>query len=160
MATSRDLTLIDQLVSVLDEAWEPEAPDAVSREYLADVSEKDLKDFTGRRVLLFPMEYQSDDENRAENRYGYRVGVTVLERFEDADKATSAAVKAWLDERLDFVETLLIDGFDYGNGGLLEFSGRRVWTESIECQQRYDVDLLAEKKLFRCDVAFVFREIQ
>lgn len=160
MATSRDLTLIDQLVAVIESAWAPVAPNSVGREYIASVSEKDLKDFTGRRVFLFPMEYQTDDENRSENRYGYRIGITVLERFEDADKASSEIVKAWLDERLDFVETRIIDGLDYGNGGLLVFGGREVWTESIECPQRYDVDLLAEKKMFRCDLMFMFREIQ
>lgn len=160
MATSRDLTLIDKLVTEIETAWVPQEPDQVTREYLANISEKDLHQLLGRRVHLFPMAYETQDDNRSENRYGYRVGVIVVERFEDADKATSERVKEWLDERLDFVETQLIDGLDYGGGGLLVLGARRFWTESIEIPQRYDIDLLVEKKLFRCDLGFMFRELQ
>jgi len=161
VASSRDLTLIDQLVTEISGSWEPESPDTVTREYLALVTDKDLQSLLGRRVYLFPMAYETQDENHSENVYGYRVGVSVIERYEEADKAGSEAVKAWLDERLDFVETELIDALDYGQNGLLSFgSNRKVWTESIEIPQRYDVVLLAEKKLFRCDVMFMFREIQ
>lgn len=160
MATSRDLTLIDALVALIDDAWEHSAPDAVSREYIAPTAEADLHKLLGRKVYLFPMAFETTDENRTENRYGYRVGAVVIERFEDADKASSAAVKAWLDERLDFVEQRLIDGLDFGQGHtLLAIGGRRIWTDTIEIPQRYDIDLLHEKKVFRCDLGFMFREI-
>lgn len=159
-ATSRDLTLIDELVSVVDTAWTGQgANDEVSRQYLASVSEKELHQLVGRKVYFFPMAYETEDANRGENRYGYRVGCVVVERFEDADKATSTAMRDWLDTRLDFVETKLIDGLDYGQNGLLSLGTRRFWTESIEIPQRYDVELLAEKKLFRCDLGFMFREL-
>lgn len=159
MATSRDLTLIDALVDAIDTAWNPSSPDSVERQYLANISEKDLKDFIGRKVILFPLEYETEDANRSENQYGYGVGVEVLERFEDAGKATDLAVKEWLDERLDFVETQLIDALDYGGGGLLAIGSRRLWTESIETPARYDIELLAEKKIFRCSLKFKFREL-
>lgn len=159
MATSRDLLLLDQLVTTVEASWDHVSPHSVSREYLGNISEKELNTFEGRRVYLFPVEYQKESDNRFEDRFGYGVAVTVIERYEDADKATSAAVKEWLDERLDFVETSVIDALDFGKGTVLRFGTREVWTESIECPLRYDVDLLAEKKLFRCDVRFMFREL-
>lgn len=158
---ARDLTLIDQLVTVLSAAWGPISPDAVSREYVAPVTEKDLHTLTGRKVYLFPTAYESVDENRSENLYGYHVEACVIERYEAADKATSAALKTWLDARLQFVEQYLIDGFDFGQGNTSLIFGtpqRKVWTDSIEVAIRYDHDYLIEKKCFRSNLGFVFRE--
>jgi len=158
--SSRDLTFIDQLVTLVAASWTPTSPDAVSREYLASISEKELNTLEGRKVILFPLEYEKEGVNRGEDQFGYGVGVEIFERFEDADKASSSTVKAWLDDRLDFVESEIIDGLDFGKSSVLVFGTREVWTESIDVPERYDVDLLVEKKLFRCTVRFKFRELQ
>lgn len=157
---SRDLTFIDQLVTLIGVSWSPTSPDEVSRAYVANISEKELNTLQGRKVILFPLEYEKEGVNRGEDQFGYGVGVEIIERYEDADKAYSTAVKTWLDDLLDFVEEEIIDGLDFGKNSVLTFGTREVWTESIDVPGRYDIELLAEKKLFRCTVRFKFRELQ
>ena len=153
------LTLCDALVASLTARWATAAPDAVSREYLTDAK---LETLTGRRVWVFPAEYTDRPAARAEDLNEYRVAVVVTERYAAQAAATSAALKEWADERVDFVRELIVDGFDFGRhgvNGLLAVGARELWTAEIDPVEVYDPALLETKKLFWSSVEFVFQEI-
>lgn len=157
---SRVLDLVDALVGSVAAAWAPAAPDAVSRQYLAAVTASDLNDQAGRKVFFFPGPYTAEAAERGGTLWGYRVGAIVTRRYTGADKPTSAALKAWLDGEVSFVQQYLTDGLDYGQfDRFLEFGGRQVWTEDVEVSVLYDPDELDQRKGFRAEVAFLFREI-
>lgn len=153
------LTLCDALVADLAGRWSPVAPDAVSREYLTEAR---LESLTGRRVWIFPATYADRPASRGEELSDYRVAVVVTEKLPWQTAVTSAVLKEWADERVDFVRELIADGFDFGREtgrGLLTTGGRELWTAEVEPVEVYDPALLETKKLFWSAVEFTFQEI-
>lgn len=152
---SNILTVCDALVSAIDTAWTTKVADsgATSREYIAPVSTAELSSLTGRKVYVIPGDHVKSAETRGENRWEYRVGVLVVERYISA----GLPPKAWMDARVEFVETTIANACDYWRS-LLGISGREVWTELLETKT-YDVDLLNESNLFWSEVQLDLREI-
>jgi len=160
MADAREIELCDKLVSVVKAAWNPSGNDSVSQEFLAPVTTSDLKDLVGRKVYLFPGPWSREFADRGEDIEGYQIGAITINRFPEASGPTSAEVKAWMREQVYWVQAYLFDLLDYSGRTLLALGSRRFWTQSIDVVQLYDQDELARNNVFRCDLAYQFRELQ
>lgn len=164
MTDARIISLCDQLVVTLNSAWTDQtADDRVSRAYVAPVTLDRSQPFAGRRVYLFPVSYQDEPATRAEDLRAYTVTVWVCERFPDALPVDSADATDWFDQRVLFTETTVYDALDFGRDddtkpGVLEFDGRRVWTESARVGV-YDWERMAGLQLFMAELEFTFREL-
>lgn len=150
MATTPTLELCDDLVSALNTAWAPSSPDAVARKYLHRI---DLSNLEGRQVFLFPTGYDSAPAARGYDDYTHRITALVVEHYGSAgDPANS-----WLDTRVDFVHTYIVQGFDYSHDGPPSFN-RQLLTLSADVPDLYDAEKLATQKQFWCAVELVFQE--
>lgn len=145
------LTLCDQLVTELTASWAPQSPDSIRRDYDQPVIPKDI---AGRQVVIFPAAYHLGSGTRGKDKYAHRVSVLTVERYVDA----GIPLVTWADDRVEFVYTKIVRGFDYARKGKLEFSGREIFTEEINDVEVYDVDMLVGQRLFWSEVALVFGE--
>jgi hypothetical protein len=155
VATAPILSLCDALVSAVTTGWVPTAPDAVTRVYQIPVKVESL---SGRQVWIFPVSYGDEPATRGEDLNSYRVAVVVAERYTAAGDPTSN----WIDTRVNFVKDEIVDGLEFVRGsdnGLLSISTREIWTAERSEVPVYDVELLTQKKLFWCEIEFVFQEI-
>jgi hypothetical protein len=155
VATAPIISLCDALVTALTTGWAPMIPNAVTRVYQIPVKVESL---SGRQVWIFPVSYGDEPATRGEDLNSYRVAVVVAERFTDAgDPRTD-----WVDELVKFVKDEIVDGLEFVRGsdnGMLSISGREIWTAERSEVPVYDVELLTQKKLFWCEIEFVFQEI-
>jgi len=124
------LSLCDQLVSIIGASWNPVGPSAVQRVYFMRQVAKDL---AGRQVWVFPTNYGISAENRSENAVRHRVSVLTAEKYGDINTA-GLPPTAWIDTRVDFVFTTIVDGLYFAQGGPLVFGSRRVWTAGAEVE--------------------------
>lgn len=157
MATTPTLELCDDLVAALNTAWAPSAPSAVSRKYFVRVGDADdsHQRISGRQVWIFPERYELADETRGEVNYTHRINVVTAERYEDGAGDVPAS---WVDDRVDFVHTYIVQGFDFGQDGPPSWN-RKLVTVSAGVQV-YDVEkLMAGGRLFFSLVEFEFAEL-
>jgi hypothetical protein len=110
------LKLCDDLVAHLIAAWNPVAPDAVERRYVARFGDKSSGQdkLSGRRVVICPGDYDSEPASRGEDTFTHTVVVFVGERYGDEPDAAGDVPVAWVDERVDFVHEFVVQGFDFG----------------------------------------------
>ena len=154
MATTPILTMLDSLVTRISTQWGPTGNDAVSRVYQTPVKTSEI---VGRKVYLFPAEYDDESATRAEDLITYRVAIIVAERYEAAGEPTVA----WVDTRVDFVNDLL-DWLEFlGTSGnpLHAIGTREIKTLSREPVQVYDVEMLVKHKMFWSELEFTFQEL-
>jgi hypothetical protein len=156
--TSPTLTLCDALVTYLTAQWGPKAPSEVRREYIRRV---DFSTVKGRLVLIFPAGYTNVPAERGNDFYTHSVQVAVFERYTDAADDTVTVPKEWVDERVDFVNTFIAEGFDFTHdttyGGLAPFN-RNLQTLSTDVPEICDTESLNQKE-FWCEVTCVFQEL-
>lgn len=162
MPTASVIEVVDSLVSAVSTAWTPSSPDLVERVYVTPSIKAELHKLAGRRVYFAPGAYENSPETRSEEGWRYEVVAACIDRYEEAAEPGSAAVKAWADALVLFVEEELVDALDFGTSGpfLTALTGREIWTESISVVRLYDPDWLAEKKVFISEIAYVFREVR
>jgi hypothetical protein len=124
----------------------------VSREYIGPVS---VDSITGRKVFVMPLSYLNNPADRGEDEWVYGVQVTVIEKYTDRGDPT----KAWIDERVLFVQQKVSDRCDFVRTMLVFGTNneRRLLTYANEVAV-YDEALLVQNKLFKSDVTFEFRE--
>lgn len=155
MPTTPTLTLCDALVTALQAAWTEGANDAAERVYFKRIGDADRPEtkLVGRKVYVFPTGYDSGASARGEDDYLHRVSVLVVERYEDAagDPPTS-----WIDTRVDWVFTYIVQGFDYSHDGPPSWNKKLV---TLGAQvQVCDVEKLLGGRLFYSLVEIEFQE--
>lgn len=161
MPVTPTLILRDQLVADLKSRWNPSAPSGVEAIYFPritdEVEAQDLaKSFTlekgERRVFVMAVDYDSVYENHEEDRYTHEILALVLERYtDDGDPPVK-----WIDDRVDFTFTYVVQGFDYRTAPSWNANLRTIAAE-------VDGILAPEKmfsggKLFFSLIAFTFEE--
>lgn len=144
-------------VTKIGNAWvsRGSADDAVSGPWRLDLDTKKLK---GRQVFVFPSSYLGGPANRLEDQSDYTLVVLVAEVF----RGTGDVPDAWCDERALFCEWLANTVLGDPRGErLLAVEGdpdSGLWPESVEVTTVYDVEELAERKLFLSVITATFRE--
>jgi len=159
VATTPTLKLCDDLVTALTAAWSPVSPDGVERCYFKRIGDPDDANtkLTGRKVFIFPTAYATAGATRGENEYTHRVSVLTVERFPAATPGDPTT--AWVDDRVDFVHTYVVKGFDYSEDGPPSFN-RKLLTLSAEVAEVCDPEkLVTGNRLFYCLVDLVFSEL-
>lgn len=146
------VSLCDELVSLIGTSWEPAAPSAVERVYFMRQVAKDL---TGRRVWVFPTNYGVAPENRAENAVAHRITLLTAERYEPAGMPPVE----WIDERVDFVFTEIVDALYFAQAGPHTFDNRRVWTTGVEVEVCDLEKITTTPAVFWSVVEFEFAEL-
>lgn len=151
------IELCDQVVSLIEAAWGPTGNDSVERLYTAPVSVSELNTLVGRKVYVFPGRKLSiGAASRGEDRFNWSIGIVAVERCEDPGTPPIA----WTDERVLWMEGTVeaaVD-FDARDDHYMEFSGRTLWTLSIETDI-YDADKHDEDSMFWSTMEVVFDEI-
>ena len=156
--TSPTLTLCDDMVTYLTQQWVPKSPDSVRRAYLHRF---DLSKEVGRQVLIFPVAYTNGPADRGRNFYEHTVMVLTFERYGDAADPDEVVPPEWIDQRVDFVNTYIVEGFDFTHdttfGATAPFN-RNLQTLVNDVPDIYDAEKL-NKKEFWCPVELKFREL-
>jgi hypothetical protein len=148
----------DAAAAKITAAWSPADPDGVVARYRVDI---DSATHEGRKVYVFPSATASPEPaTRGEDVFDYTLAFMVIERFTAADGMGDPA-EAWVDERVAWVEwlwkllgdaraeRLLADEEDPDSG---------LWPEVAEITTVYDLEELAERKLFVSVVTVTYRE--
>lgn len=156
MAEAKIVDVVDALVAKIQTAWTAiGAGDSVSRVWIAPVSTQEFSSLTGRRVYLFPGNFDSGVENRSEDRWAFEIGLLMVERYTGA---TNPVPSAWVDERVAFFEQILLASCDYDMRTFLEIGSRKLWTESIEVEL-YDYLSLASDKIIWSEATIRLNEL-
>ena len=153
--TAPTITLCDDLVTFLAAACDPYSPSSVRRAYLHRI---DLKATEGRHVIFFPTGYDNRPATRGHDFYTHRITVLTFERYVDAADAAVTVPQEWVDERVDFVHTQIVNGLDFYRDGVRPSFGRNVVTLSADVPEIYDAEKLNQQKEFWCAVEMVFEE--
>lgn len=153
--TAPTLVLCDDLVTQLRAAWGPKAPSEVRRAYLHRINLDDVK---GRLVLFFPTAYDNRPAARGVDWYTHHITAVVFERYTDAADADETVLREWLDERVDFVHTQIVQGLEYGRDGTQPSFNRSLTTLSSDVTEICDFEKLEQNKEFWCAIEMVFQE--
>lgn len=148
------LELCDDLAAALNTAWGPTGDNAVERCYFKRIGDADSGNdqLAGRKVFIFPTEYEFAADTRAEDVYTHRVSVLTVERHADAGDPPTA----WTDARVEFVHTYVAKGFDFARAAP---SWNPYLTTVSAKVQACDVEKLTSAgKLFYALVEFEFAE--
>lgn len=158
---ARVLDACDAVVADIVSAWSPTAPSAAQREYAPEIGfSVDHAEtlLSGRQVYVFPAAWGSPEGvTRGELLHEYTVSVVVAERY---TAAAGPVPKAWVDERVLFVETL----FNRLKDPTRELTGASVTlfrTPDVpaEVDEVYDLDMLAEQRAFWSRFTITYHEI-
>lgn len=151
------LTLGDQLVTTIEAAWVPEAPNDAIRTFDPRVTPETAKAELGRRVYVLPIGYRSEPASRVKNKWAHRFLVLTIEKFDET--VSGGPDVEWADERVKFV--LDLKGWlDFPQASaLLKFGTRAVWTETFEEVEIYDPELLSDFGLFWSTIEVVYGEM-
>lgn len=153
MATTPTITFCDKIVAVIAAAWAPTGNNEVARAYQVREQAADL---IGRKVWVFPREYGREPDNRGEDGYDHLLSIVCAERYAQPGIPNAQ----WIDERVDFVHTYLVDGLFYAQQGPLTWSGRSAYTTQVAVTV-CDLDkLTTTPALFWSQVDIDFRELR
>lgn len=146
--------VLDAVVTLIQTAWSPSAPSAVTRCYEAPVNADTIQ---GRQVFVFPVGYADEPASRGEDAATYTFAVLVVEKFREQ----SAPPVAWVDERVEFVESKVYDVLaNFGQRKTyLTVSGHgRLICETAEVDV-FDWPTLRQKFTFWSESTFALKEI-
>lgn len=152
--TTPTLTLCDNLVDVLAAAWVPKSPDEVRRTYAHII---DFSTVKGRLVLINPAGYTNFPATRGHDWYDHRIRVGVFERYTTAADPDEIVPQEWLDERVDFVHTQIVAGFEFARDGTQPSFNKNVQTLEADVVDILDPEDLARKE-FWCEIELLIRE--
>ncbi len=132
----------------------PAAPDGVERHYFKRFSdsEDERNKLVGRQVVIFPTTYTYTGFTRGEDQYRHEVSVLTIERYDGAGDPP----RDWIDARVDFTYTYIVQGFDYTVGPTW---APRLLTDSAEIQVCDIEKLTSGGRLFYSLVSIVFLEL-
>lgn len=160
MATTPTLTLCDGLVTALLTAWNPTSPSTAERHYFKRITDEEevaslassIKLAEGeRRVIVMPAGYDFVYGTRTENLYTHEVQTLTVERYFTAGDPTNS----WLDDRVDFVHTYIVKGFDFRSPPTWNTKLRTISADVEVCDLE---KLLGANKLFYSLVSHRFEE--
>jgi len=138
---ARIVDLCDAVVALL--------PTGAERVYEVSIDAETLE---GRAVYVFPSKYgYLEVLTRADDQSEYAVSVLIAERYPDAGPAP----KAWLDERVEWVQDNVLDVLDDPRGAE-PVEGYVPWQSEV--QTVYDVEELVNRKLFLSVVVITYRQ--
>lgn len=153
------LTLGDQLVATIEDAWSPTSPSAVERLFDVPITPENASELQGRRVYVLPAGVSDEQVTRAQKLYRHRFVIVVVEKFDETVSGLPSV--AWADAIAEWVLDLK-EWIDFPQAGqILRFGSpaRSVWTESFEEIEIYDPDLLMEHSLFWSRIEVVYGEV-
>lgn len=154
--TARILVLCDALATALQTAWAPTGNDGVERAYFKRIADAEGAEFKllGRRVVIYPTDYGNDPASRGEDEYTHNVTVDVFERY---TSTSGDPTVEWIDARVDFVSTYVVDGFDFSYDGGPSWN-RKLITRSADVSVCDAAKLVGGNRLFFSRVELVFSE--
>lgn len=115
--------------------------------------EFDLGTFTGRKVRVFPVSYDTDDPaTRKEDYYDGQLSIIYLERY----TSPGSPPVEWIDERVELVETRIFNTFKDVTQPL---HLAVYWSESCKVTTVYSNDVLRKHKVFWSEVEITFRRL-
>lgn len=132
---------------------------AVTREY--EVTH-DMGTMVGRKVEIFPLTYNPVEAvDRESSTYDFRYSFVIIERW---NAKGGQVPKAWMDERVSFVEELIFNPLDPTgkNTAQLLFvvvDGEKYYPVEVEVTSVFDFDILRKHKVFWSEVEVAFRKI-
>jgi hypothetical protein len=151
-------TLADRHLDVQDGArtavvavWQPALPDEAIRDHLRH---EDFATMTGRKVFIYGPENGANEVeaiNRVEVINGFKVNLEIFEKFEEAGRPP----KAWVDERVSFVDTVYT-AIDKVHGSYLI---DQMWTETLTIVEMTNLRAVEQLKFFAASIEVEFREI-
>lgn len=156
MADARLIEVCDGVRDVIDAGWDSAEPDEAVRDY---VTEATLATLTGRKVYVLPAGFTPtiDRPTRTEVTNEYRVSVRVMEKYGEATKPqTDVSLKTWLDERVRWVELVLVPLLDKDDRADLLLSS--LWAETIDVPNLPDPDLILGAGVFWAEIEVAYRE--
>lgn len=157
MPNARIVEVRNAVVERIGNAWVSRSSidDAVTGPWRLDLETKKLK---GRQVYVFPSTYTGGPANRLEDQNDYTVVILVAEVYREPGDVPDV----WLDERALFCEWLANEVLgDPRTERLLAVDGDStsgLWPESAEVTTVYDIEELAERKLFLSVLTIMYRE--
>ena len=150
---SNIIAVCDYLVDVVEAAWTGiTADDSVERVYVAPIK---LHEQAGRHVFIYPLSYSNQPATRGHDEWSYQIGVIVIEGYEQPGEPT----KAWMDDRVDFVQDKVFDPLDFSRSPAAVSGGLRMLTTEATCDV-YNIDQMIQEKQFRSELRFTFTEIR
>lgn len=161
MSEARAVEVMDAAAAYLRAAWVDAATLAVETDPDPDIDLTDPASLPRRTAFLFVEGFgQVEMTDRTHDTDEYRLSVVVAELYGgEAAKAPKAWVRervAWVDR---YVRKVLGDNRAQAEPGGEIIPGSGIWPESVSVEVAYDLDHLAEHKLFFSVVVAVFREI-
>jgi hypothetical protein len=143
-------TVADAIAAYITSGLDAPTDATVTRCYLAPVNYGEI---SGRKIYVFPVNYNNGPATRGENEWVYSIQVTTIERYETAGEPDTA----WVDTRVEFVQEKVFDRLGFDRTLLVFGTTRELVTQSQEVNV-YDESALSQHKVFRSDVVFEFRE--
>jgi hypothetical protein len=156
MPEARIVDVCDAIVTKVDNWWvsRENAEDAVSAPFDFDL---DTAVLAGRQVWAFPSTYTGEPITRGEDHNDYTVVLTVAEVY-----PTEGVIPAsWVRARIAWCETLLTLLGDARGERLLAVDGdpdSGLWPQSAEMTTVYDLEELADRRLFLAVLTITYRE--
>lgn len=148
------LPFTDAIVTLIDDSFSAAGViGTISREY--DV-EYDLGTVEGLKVNVFPASYVVDAANpatRIEDFLDIQSAIVILERFTQPGNPP----KSWIDERVQWVESLIFSPLVTMECPLLLNS---YWRTAVNVSTVWDMTFLREHKVFWSEVEITFRKLR
>ncbi len=149
----------DAVAAAIASQWAPVAPNEVITDYAPDiglsVDEPDTL-ITGRKVYVWPIGYAAPETiDRAELLKQFTCGVVIVERYTTTAKSPP---KAWMRERIRFVEQLVFNVLRNPNLTLLDALVPAP-EEAGVIDVVFDLDILIEHRAFWSQGTFTFQEV-
>lgn len=169
---ARIIDVCDALVTEVYDHWlttygPPIFPSEVKRSYVAPAN---LDRLQGRRVWVFPATWNQETSSRglpddpANSINDYAVVLVIAERYAGegaGDPIDSDTARGWIDERVEFAQSIYDLVSDFGKPVMLQVDGRRpIFCESAEPVDVYDEATLSQDKCFWCRMGFTLREVE
>lgn len=135
--------------------WGPTGADEVVALYRVQI---DADELVGRKVYVIPTTFAGVPADRGEDQDDYTFAVIVAEKYPSESAGDPA--EAWVDERVAWCERLLqgVLGSARGTRILAASATGGLWPEAAELTAVYDVEELAERKLFLSVLTVTYRE--
>lgn len=160
---ARECDLADAIAANIAGRWAPQAPDAVSRAWVANIGlnpDDPQTLIAGRQVYVLPVTMSTPERmSRAELQNLYTFVLLTAERYVEA---AGDPTNDWIDERIAFVEQTLY--YPLSNPGL-ELSGSVVKSAFPAREERPTIDVLLDRerlledRCFLSQITLVFEDL-
>lgn len=149
MPDAKCIQLADAAAQRISAAWNPVAPNEILRDYVIPAK---VDAIVGRKVWIWPVAHATQGPaTRAADIEEHQIALVIAERYTGTEPRPP---KAWIDERVNFVEQSIWDLLsDVRNQFLVE----NVWPQSGEILV-FDWTMLNKLQTFWSEIELTFRE--